>query len=341
MQTVADAAGVSKMTVFRVLHNSPMVRQEVRDRVMQAVAKLNYRPSPVVTALMKQIRQGKGADLNVSIALFGDRPIASVRVDPYLSRVLAGSQKRADSLGYGVSYFDTNEPNMTGKRLAQILTTRAIQGVIVGYGVEHDRLGFPWGEFSAVSWGYRPNFHVVANNHARILQLALNELGSRGFKRIGLALHEHEDERLHWIWRSLYLNHNMMAAPADRVPLCESRQFNRDTFLTWYFQCSPEVVLSHWVEPLLWLRESGVEVPGQTNFVCLDLARDDGEIAGVWQNYEEEAACAVDLIDTQIQVNERGFPLRPRMILVDGQWLDGKSLGKAQRKSKRARRSKV
>lgn len=41
---VARASGTSKKTVSRVLNNEPNVRDAVRDRVLSAVAELNYRP---------------------------------------------------------------------------------------------------------------------------------------------------------------------------------------------------------------------------------------------------------------------------------------------------------
>lgn len=45
IEDVAARAGVSMKTVSRVLNNEPNVRQVMRDKVMQAVAELNYRPN--------------------------------------------------------------------------------------------------------------------------------------------------------------------------------------------------------------------------------------------------------------------------------------------------------
>lgn len=54
MKDVAKLAGVSSATVSRVLRNSPNVRQEMRDRVMDAVRELNYRPNRVARSLRVQ-----------------------------------------------------------------------------------------------------------------------------------------------------------------------------------------------------------------------------------------------------------------------------------------------
>ena len=51
IQTVAERAGVSAMTVSNVLNNSPRVRQTTRDMVMAAVRELNYVPNMAARAL--------------------------------------------------------------------------------------------------------------------------------------------------------------------------------------------------------------------------------------------------------------------------------------------------
>lgn len=45
MYDVARLAGVSQQTVSRVINNSPSVRETTRLRVLDAVAKLSYRPN--------------------------------------------------------------------------------------------------------------------------------------------------------------------------------------------------------------------------------------------------------------------------------------------------------
>lgn len=52
MTDVAELAGVSHQTVSRVLHDSPNVRGETRERVLAAIRQLNYRPNTVARALV-------------------------------------------------------------------------------------------------------------------------------------------------------------------------------------------------------------------------------------------------------------------------------------------------
>jgi LacI family transcriptional regulator, fructose operon transcriptional repressor len=54
IKEVAAAAGVSTATVSRVLAEHPHVRAELRARVMEAIAQLNYRPNLVARSLRSQ-----------------------------------------------------------------------------------------------------------------------------------------------------------------------------------------------------------------------------------------------------------------------------------------------
>ena len=58
---VARASDTSKKTVSRVLNNEPNVRDSVRDRVLAAVAELNYRPLTSARSLARsRSRQSPG-----------------------------------------------------------------------------------------------------------------------------------------------------------------------------------------------------------------------------------------------------------------------------------------
>src|SRR5688572_19859874 len=51
MADVAQLAGVSYQTVSRVLHDSPHVRGDTRERVLAAIRQLDYRPNSLARAL--------------------------------------------------------------------------------------------------------------------------------------------------------------------------------------------------------------------------------------------------------------------------------------------------
>ena len=51
IKDIAEAAGVSTATVSRVLGGKPNVREEVREKVLNVVAKTNYRPDKAAQRL--------------------------------------------------------------------------------------------------------------------------------------------------------------------------------------------------------------------------------------------------------------------------------------------------
>lgn len=48
-----------------------------------------------------------------------------------------------------------------------------------------------------------------------------------------------------------------------------------------------------------------------------------GELAGIDENPREVGAAAVDYVAGMIHRNERGVPLLPQRVLIDGTWVDG------------------
>jgi DNA-binding LacI/PurR family transcriptional regulator len=76
IRQVATRAGVSPMTVSRVLNGSPRVLPDTRQRVLAVVSELNYRPSGVARALATQRTRRIGVLMD-SVAEYG--PTSTLR----------------------------------------------------------------------------------------------------------------------------------------------------------------------------------------------------------------------------------------------------------------------
>jgi len=97
---VANHAGVSHMTVSRVLNDHPNIRESTRQRVLQAIAEMNYTPSSIARALATQRAMRIGVLID-----------APVQYGP--GSTLRALEAAARSVGYSVSAFSISDDDDT------------------------------------------------------------------------------------------------------------------------------------------------------------------------------------------------------------------------------------
>ncbi|MDF2639870.1 MAG: LacI family transcription regulator [Novosphingobium lindaniclasticum] len=114
---VARLAGVSPMTVSRVINKGANVREETRRKVEAAIAELNYAPSNAARIL------AGGEDLR--IGLLHSNPSFA-----YLSEFLVGALEETSAANAQLLVKPCNEEGGEAKAVAQLLRTR-IDGVIL------------------------------------------------------------------------------------------------------------------------------------------------------------------------------------------------------------------
>ncbi|MDQ1082093.1 MULTISPECIES: LacI family DNA-binding transcriptional regulator [Microbacterium] len=93
---VARRAGVSHMTVSRVLNNHPNIRESTRSRVLQAIEEMNYTPSSIARALATRRARRIGVVI--------DGPVQN---GP--NNTLRALEKAARGVGYAVSAFSISD----------------------------------------------------------------------------------------------------------------------------------------------------------------------------------------------------------------------------------------
>lgn len=98
MADVARLAGVSHQTVSRVLHDSPNVRGETRERVLSAIRQLDYRPNSMARALAT----GRSKTLGV---------VSSDTTFYGPASTLLGIEQAAHEAGYAVSVASMRSSN--------------------------------------------------------------------------------------------------------------------------------------------------------------------------------------------------------------------------------------
>ncbi len=119
MSDVARLAGVSHQTVSRVLHDSPNVREETRERVLAAIRQLDYRPNTVARALAT----GRSRTLGVVAS-------DTTRYGP--ASTVLGIEQAAHESGYAVSISSVRSATRTTVLDAiHRLVDQGVEGVAV------------------------------------------------------------------------------------------------------------------------------------------------------------------------------------------------------------------
>lgn len=116
---VAALAGVSYQTVSRVLHDSPQVSAETRERVLAAIRQLDYRPNSMARALVTGRSNTVGV-VSFDTTLYGP------------ASTLFGIERAAHEAGYAVSVTSLHALNRrTVLAAIQQLRDQGVDGVAV------------------------------------------------------------------------------------------------------------------------------------------------------------------------------------------------------------------
>jgi DNA-binding LacI/PurR family transcriptional regulator len=119
IRDVARLADVSHQTVSRVLNNHPSIRPETRDRVVEAMETLNYRPNRAARALVTSRSQTLGI-LAAASSMYG--PASSI----------ASIEAAARARGYWVNTanIDATDPQSIADGLAHLMA-QSVEGLVV------------------------------------------------------------------------------------------------------------------------------------------------------------------------------------------------------------------
>lgn len=333
MKHVAEAAGVSVMTVSLALRRAPSIPPETRERVLAMAEKLGYRRNPLVSVLMADLRgrKARGPEAHV-IAYVESYPPGGPRQQAesllrFRKGVLAGAAKH----GFGVQIFRLGEGGLSEARLEQVLDARGIRGVVFSpFPQTGSGLTQGWQNHALAALGHslaRPPLHRAVNHQAHSIRLALAELQALGYRRIGLVIRRHEDERTERNWlSSVLLAQHDAAGTKVSFPLLLAEKIERSALVAWVKRERPEVVVTTEQEVWAIIRRVRVENGARgrrVGFAHLHLTPDVAEFSGIDQNNERVGEAAVDLVVEQLHGNAFGVPQMPKTVLIEGRWVAG------------------
>ena len=201
LKDIARAAGVSLMTVSRVLRGRRKVSAETRSRVQAETKRLNYQPDPHLTRMMQVVRGKKETRVRAVIAVIREHvPQDGLLGASYQYVPIEHIRHRAQAHGYAVEEFWLGKDGLTPKKLQKILHARGIEGVIVSpqsTQLPCSRLDYT--PFAAVTFGnamQHPALHMCAGNMTLGIHTAAEQLTARGYKRIGVVTEEIVRDRI-------------------------------------------------------------------------------------------------------------------------------------------------
>ncbi|MBN1887096.1 MAG: LacI family DNA-binding transcriptional regulator [Thermoflexales bacterium] len=177
---VARIAKVSKSTVSRVLSgNTVYMRDETRERVLSAVAALNYRPSGIARSLVSKRTHTVGL-------------LISDVGNPFYSDVIHGAEDVAIAHGYGLFLCNTNYDVQRGWAYIQSLIDKQVDGVLIASSSMSDEwlLELARHQIPAVvvDWNVRhvvsSALHIITQDFETGIQEAVNHLLGLGHRRL-------------------------------------------------------------------------------------------------------------------------------------------------------------
>ena len=218
---------------------------------------------------------------------------------------------------------------MSTARLSDILWTRGIQGVLLPPQPHLTTIDLHWQRFSAVTFGHtlvQPRLHLVSNHEYRTMNALFAELFQRGYGRVGLVELRDHDERVDHNWLAAYLVEQQSLRRKDRLAPLLLPEWDRQTFLAWTRQHKPDVIVTKLPEVLSCLRREGFRVAEDIGVAFHSLDENSKGLTGMRKNARQIGVMAMDLLIDMIHRGERGVPVRPSLLMVEGSWVEGKTL---------------
>jgi LacI family transcriptional regulator, galactose operon repressor len=117
MQRVAHEAGVSVMTVSRVLNNRPDVSPQTRARVQRVISRLGYQPNAIARSLVSR----RTRTLGLITADFSDY---------FFTEVIAGAEIEARTHNYFFMLGSTERNPQDEPEYFRLLTERHVEGIL-------------------------------------------------------------------------------------------------------------------------------------------------------------------------------------------------------------------
>lgn len=303
---VARLAGVSHMTVSRVVRGGFRVSSGTKERVEEAIRVLGYRPDPALSALAAyRERRGRRHGTVLGFLLCD--------TDEYGAKVLDGARREAERLGYSIEVQSLPGQAAARRRLARIWFHRGVQGVLLGPSqAPQDLEGWDWASFAPVSLGalaHHPTMNSVAMDYFDGVTKAANWLRDQGSRRIGFAVDSSLESRTGHRWLGAYA---ASLAGKPGIPPYAGNIDDSAALRRWRHNHRIDGILTIHVSVWNALNES------VTRFAFLNSFECPPEVSHIDSSPADIGSEGVRLVHHQLLAGELGLPMESKTLSLQG-----------------------
>ncbi len=328
---LAVQLGLAQSTVSMALRRHPDIPQKTIERVLHLAKQTGYTPDPYLSGLAAYRKKLSPPHYTATVAWLSVVPTSwSWRDSRIYTAYHDGACERASELGYRIEEHILNLEAGNANSLKRILHARKIQGILVpplpGY---NNTLEFDFSRFYVVTFGYtlqNPKLHLVSHQHFQSARVAMEKLHALGYRRIAFVINAETDLRTYRGWSAGVRSFQSDLPQAECIPLFLPKEYKKKTILDWYHRVKPDAILTQGTYIYDYLTGAGITIPGDVGYAVLDAWRDQPQLTGMDQNAHATGARAIELLIEKLNIQEMGVPDITTHVLVEGTWIEGKSL---------------
>jgi DNA-binding LacI/PurR family transcriptional regulator len=333
---IAGKVGVSHTTVALALRNHHRISEKRRKQIQRIAKEMGYEPDPFLSTLSAYRAQTQPVKVQSAIAWINhwDQPERLRGAHREFDAYWRGAETAARRFGYRLEEVRW-EADYSARRFEQILLTRGIRGVLVPPHLTPPAWGdFDWGKFSVIRFGMSvpsPDSHLVTADQLRAVLMAVKKINELGYQRIGLVIPEDSDRKLGGNFIGGFSSAQQFYKLAVLPPLLTEERFYTEQpekglrlLRQWMKRHKPDALLIAVSSLPQMLRSLGFHIPQDVAVAgtSIDVPVD----AGLDQHSEAIGRMAVEMLVSQINLNERGEPTDPCRILIESRWRAGSSM---------------
>lgn len=333
LKQVAEAAKVHYSTVSKALKGTGRIPAPTRDRIRRIAEQIGYQHDPVLQSLAAQRHSLSRESRAPRIVFLTNRWLTGDPTGAGMVRLLAdGVRRQTETTGCIFDLLAVDDGKLDSVAIARQCDPARTDGVVVGaWDALSPRVELDWPRYSLVkidSAFMLPADTLVASDRMQIARLAFHNAHRLGYRRIGIAVSESEEEATQSLYSAgYYVAQEELSAPG--IPILSFRE-KRDApetianrIVEWAINNRLQIVLGGSEAVRGMLRVGGLAVPQEIAFANLCINEPDPAVAGVVQHHGVVGQKAAEALALLIMCRKQGLNQPSVATYVGGTWQDG------------------